>query len=66
MENKNLTADTLFKTSKSEKWKNEHDNILGIFSNNVNKNQNQGMILIQIVPFLVWKETEETLKDARI
>lgn len=53
MENKNLTADTLFKTSKSEKWKNEHDNILGIFSNNVNKNQNQGMILIQIVPFLV-------------
>lgn len=43
MESKNLTADTLFKTSKSEQWKD--DNMLGIFSNNVNKNQNQAMTL---------------------
>lgn len=45
MGSKNLTADTLFKTSKSEQWKDEHDNMLGIFSNNVNKNQNQAMTL---------------------
>lgn len=45
MESKNLTADTLFKTSKSEQWKNDHNNILGIFSNNANKNQNHAMIL---------------------